>query len=263
MTDNKVIHACSKCSKIYKNIASLQKHTEKCTVETVTATPVPAPTTALPKPATAFTALPKPATTTTALPKPATTTTALPKPATTTTALPKPATTTTTAFPKQSTPIAVTASNGPKVNENTYDVNMTFVEGNKVQVDIKKQPQQVQVSSDSDSDEESGEKVLKDILRPKVSNTYQDEIDKLENLINMFKTLPISDDPNKKDHTIEQLKKTVTILMTQSRNLIKEMKQMSRRNSYYRNNIMLSAFILDNCRKDVPETDEEFENMFS
>jgi hypothetical protein len=242
MTDNKVIHACSKCSKIYKNIASLQKHTEKCTVETVTATSVPAPTTALPKPSTASTASQSKPAATTALPKPATTTTAL---------------------PKQSTPIAVTASNGPKVNENTYDVNMTFVEGNKVQVDIKKQPQPVQVSSDSDSDEESGEKVLKDILRPKVSNTYQDEIDKLENLINMFKTLPISDDPNKKDHTIEQLKKTVTILMTQSRNLIKEMKQMSRRNSYYRNNIMLSAFILDNCRKDVPETDEEFENMFS
>jgi hypothetical protein len=231
MTDNKVIHPCSKCSKIYKNNASLQKHMEKCTVETITATPVPAS-------------------------KP--TTTSLPKPTTATTA---------TSLPKQPTPIAVTAGHTPKVNENTYDVNMTFVEGNKVQVDIKKQPQQkqqsVEVSSDSDSDEESGEKVLKDILRPKVSNTYQDEIDKLENLINMFKTLPISDDPNKKDHTIEQLKKTVAILMTQSRNLIKEMKQMSRRNSYYRNNIMLAAFILDNCRKDVPETDEEFENMFS
>ena len=226
MTDNKVIHPCSKCSKVYKNIASLQKHMEKCTVETVTATSVPVsvPTTA---------------------------------------SVPKQAASSSTPLPKQSTPIAVTGSNSQKVNENTYDVNMTFVEGNKVKVDIKKQPQQVQVSSDSDSDEESGEKVLKDILRPKVSNTYQDEIDKLENLINMFKTLPISDDPNKKDHTIEQLKKTVAILMTQSRNLIKEMKQMSRRNSYYRNNIMLAAFILDNCRKDVPETDEEFENMFS
>jgi len=226
MTDNKVIHPCSKCSKVYKNIASLQKHMEKCTVETVTATSVPVsmPTTA---------------------------------------SLPKQAASSSTPLPKQSTPIAVTGSNSQKVNENTYDVNMTFVEGNKVKVDIKKQPQQVQASSDSDSDEESGEKVLKDILRPKVSNTYQDEIDKLENLINMFKTLPISDDPNKKDHTIEQLKKTVAILMTQSRNLIKEMKQMSRRNSYYRNNIMLAAFILDNCRKDVPETDEEFENMFS
>ena len=234
MTDNKVIHPCSKCSKVYKNNASLQKHMEKCTVETVTAKPVPV-----------------------SMP---TTTAQLPKQA----AAPMPTTNTTTAqLPKQSTPIAVTGSNSHKVNENTYDVNMTFVEGNKVKVDIKKQPQQVQASSDSDSDEESGEKVLKDILRPKVSNTYQDEIDKLENLINMFKTLPISDDPNKKDHTIEQLKKTVAILMTQSRNLIKEMKQMSRRNSYYRNNIMLAAFILDNCRKDVPETDEEFENMFS
>ena len=233
MTDNKVIHPCSKCSKIYKNNASLQKHMEKCTVETITATPVPA-SASLPKKAAS----------------------------TATTSMPMP-TSATTPLPKQSTPIAVTGNNSQKVNENTYDVNMTFVEGNKVKVDIKKQPQHVQASSDSDSDEESGEKVLKDILRPKVSNTYQDEIDKLENLINMFKTLPISDDPNKKDHTIEQLKKTVAILMTQSRNLIKEMKQMSRRNSYYRNNIMLAAFILDNCRKDVPETDEEFENMFS
>lgn len=236
MTDNKVIHPCSKCSKVYKNIASLQKHMEKCTVETVSATSVPVsvPNTAS---MTATSTLPN-------------------KQA--------PASMTATPLlPKQSTPIPVTTNNSQKVNENTYDVNMTFVEGNKVKVDIKKQPQQVQASSDSDSDEESGEKVLKDILRPKVSNTYQDEIDKLENLINMFKTLPISDDPNKKDHTIEQLKKTVAILMTQSRNLIKEMKQMSRRNSYYRNNIMLAAFILDNCRKDVPETDEEFENMFS
>jgi hypothetical protein len=235
MTDNKVIHPCSKCSKIYKNNASLQKHMEKCTVETITATPVPA-SASLPKKAAS----------------------------TATTSMPMP-TSAATPLPKQSTPIAVTGNNSQKVNENTYDVNMTFVEGNKVKVDIKKQPQHVQASSDSDSDsdEESGEKVLKDILRPKVSNTYQDEIDKLENLINMFKTLPISDDPNKKDHTIEQLKKTVAILMTQSRNLIKEMKQMSRRNSYYRNNIMLAAFILDNCRKDVPETDEEFENMFS
>ena len=244
MTDNKVIHPCSKCSKIYKNNASLQKHMEKCTVETITATPAPAS-----KP-TASASLPKQTTAS----KPMTT--SMPSTATATAA---------TQLPKQATPIAVTGSNSQKVNENTYDVNMTFVEGNKVQVDIKKQsqPQSVEVSSDSDSDEESGEKVLKDILRPKVSNTYQDEIDKLENLINMFKTLPISDDPNKKDHTIEQLKKTVAILMTQSRNLIKEMKQMSRRNSYYRNNIMLAAFILDNCRKDVPETDEEFENMFS
>ena len=233
MTDNKVIHPCSKCSKVYKNNASLQKHMEKCTVETITATPVPA-SASLPKKAAS----------------------------TATTSMPMP-TSAATPLPKQSTPIAVTGNNSQKVNENTYDVNMTFVEGNKVKVDIKKQPQHVQASSDSDSDEESGEKVLKDILRPKVSNTYQDEIDKLENLINMFKTLPISDDPNKKDHTIEQLKKTVAILMTQSRNLIKEMKQMSRRNSYYRNNIMLAAFILDNCRKDVPETDEEFENMFS
>jgi hypothetical protein len=37
---------------------------------------------------------------------------------------------------------------------------------------------------------------------------------------------------------------------------------MSRRNSFFKNNIMLAAFVLDKCRKEVPETDEEFENMF-
>ena len=159
---------------------------------------------------------------------------------------------------------SVSGTDNPKSIENTYDVNMTFEEGNKVQVDIKKQSNTVDMDDvDSDSDVESGDKVLKDILRPKVSHTYQDEIDKLESLVKMFKTLPISDDPAKKEQTFEQLKQTNIILMTQSRNLIKEMKQMSRRNSYYKNNIMLAAFILDNCRKDVPETDEEFENMFS
>ena len=152
-----------------------------------------------------------------------------------------------------------------KMNENNYDINMTFGEGNKVHVDMKKQPaakQPAAADEETDSDEESGEKVLKDLLRPKVSETYQIEIDKLENLIKMFKHLPISEDPAKKDHAIEQLKATITILMTQAQSLIKEMKQMSRRNSYYKNNIMLATFILDKCRMDAPETEEDFENMF-
>jgi hypothetical protein len=51
--------------------------------------------------------------------------------------------------------------------------------------------------------------------------------------------------------------------MTQSKNLIKEMQNMSRRNSYFKNNIILASFILDKCRKDVPETEEEYENMFN
>lgn len=207
MADNKVLHKCLKCSKVYKNNASLQKHAEKCTEKCAEKCAT--------KPVLGSSTIPSNA-----------------------------------AEPK------------PTATENTYDVSMTFGEGNKVHVDIKKQPNDT-TKDDSDDESDSGEKVLKDILRPKVSHTYQDEIDKLENLVKMFKTLPISDDPARKDHTIEQLKQTVTILMTQSRNIIKEMKQMSRRNSYYRNNIMLAAFILDNCRKDVPETDEEFENMFS
>jgi uncharacterized coiled-coil DUF342 family protein len=100
------------------------------------------------------------------------------------------------------------------------------------------------------------------MLRPKISSSYQDEIDKLENLVKLFKNLPISDDPDKKDRTITQLKQTITILLDQSQKLIKEMQTMSKRNSYYRNNITLASFILDKCRKDAPETDEEFEEMF-
>lgn len=152
------------------------------------------------------------------------------------------------------------SNNEPK--ENTYDINMTFVDGNKVEVEVHKQNDKFE--DDEDSEEEDGKEVLKDILRPKVSHTYQDEIDKLDKLIEVFKTLPISDDPAKKDNTIEQLKTTITILMTQSQNLIKEMQLMSRKNSYYKNNIMLATFILDKCRKEEPpETDEEFDNMFN
>jgi hypothetical protein len=231
MTDNKIIHKCSKCSKTYKGVASLQKHQDKCQVES---SAVPPPVTNATNVTNKINIKPM------------------------------------VNAPKQ--PAVVQKINPPHpshmVKENNYDINMTFGKDNKVQVEVKKQPtMKYDVTSDSgsetDSDDETGEKVLKDILRPKVSPTYQDEIDKLENLIGMFKTLPISSDPARKDYTIEQLKATVTILMTQSQCLIKEMKQMSRRNSYYKNNIMLAAFILDRCRMEVPETDEEFENMFS
>lgn len=187
-TDNKIIHECSKCSKKYKSITSLQKHMNKCNVN------------------------------------------------------------------KTITPTSI-EEESPTVNENTYDINMKFIDGNKVTVELQKQPE-------PEDDSEDGKEVLKDLLRPKVSHTYQDEIDKLDNLIEVFKNLPVSNDPVKKDHTIEQLKTTITILMTQSQNLIKEMKLMSRKNSYYRNNLMLATFILDKCRKEPPETDDEFDTMF-
>jgi len=141
-----------------------------------------------------------------------------------------------------------------KPKENNYDVNMTFLEDNKVQVEVKKQ--------NDDGTSEEGEKVLKDILKPKVSQSYQDENDKLEDLINMFKNFPIPEKPESKDATIAQLKNIISILMSQSQNLIKEMQTMSKRNSYYKNNIMLATFVLDKCRKEIPETDEEFDNMF-
>jgi len=136
--------------------------------------------------------------------------------------------------------------------ENNYDVNMTFLEGNKVQVEVKKQGEEL--------DEEDGEKVLKDLIKPKISESYQEEIDKLDDLITMFKDFPVS---NNKDATISQLKNIITILMSQSQNLIKEMQTMSKRNSYYKNNIMLAAFVLDKCRKEIPENDEEFDKMFA
>ena len=235
MTDNKIIHKCSKCSKTYKGVASLQKHQAKCQVESSAVPPSMTNATIATNATNKINIKPL-----------------------------------VVNAPKQ--PDVVPKINPPHpshmVKENNYDINMTFGKDNKVQVEVKKQPtMKYDVTSDSgsetESDDETGEKVLKDILRPKVSPTYQAEIDKLENLIGMFKTLPISSDPARKDYTIEQLKATVTILMTQSQSLIKEMKQMSRRNSYYKNNIMLAAFILDRCRMEVPETDEEFENMFS
>jgi hypothetical protein len=229
MPDNKIIYKCPKCSKIYKGKTAFNKHVTSCKSKESSA-----PIQTIPISSNI------------------------------------PVTAPTNSNPSIPTP----TPSSQKPTENNYDINMTFGEGNKVHVDMKKQPTTGRPSvgrqaagggssdEETDSDEESGETVLKDLLRPKVSETYQEEIDKLENLIKMFKHLPVSDDPSKKDHVIDQLKATITILMTQAQSLIKEMKQMSRRNSYYKNNIMLATFILDKCRMDAPETEEEFENMF-
>ena len=136
---------------------------------------------------------------------------------------------------------------------NNYDISMSFLEGNRIQVEVKKQ------AADG---EEDGEQVLREILKPKISETYQDEIDKLEDLIKMVKVFAVPNNDNDKDKMIDQLKNTITVMMIQAKNLINEMKQMSFRNNYYKNNIMLASYVLDKCRKDVPGSEEEFEQMF-
>lgn len=142
-----------------------------------------------------------------------------------------------------------------KHNDNNYDVNMVFLEGNKVKVEVTKQA--------SNDEEDDGVQVLKEILKPKVSESYQEEIDKLEILIGVMKNVSIPTDETRKDDLIAQLKNSIVVIMEQSQNLIKEMKKMSHRNCYFKNNIMLASFILDKCRQDIPETDEEFESLYS
>ena len=154
---------------------------------------------------------------------------------------------------KEKSETTETSENSGKTTENNYDVNMTFEEDDKVEIEIKKKLIE---------DAEGGEEVLKGIVKPKISNSYQEEIDKLEKMVKMIQKFPVSNDPAKKDQTIAQLKNTINVLLIQSKNLIKEMQTMSRRNSYFKNNIILAAFILDKCRKDVPETEQEFQNMF-
>ena len=63
---------------------------------------------------------------------------------------------------------------------------MTFLDDNQVKVEVKKQ---------FGEDDEDGDEVLKEILKPKISNSYQEEIDKLDDMVKMIKTFPISDDP--------------------------------------------------------------------
>lgn len=146
-----------------------------------------------------------------------------------------------------------------KPKENNYDVNMTFLKDNKVKVEVKNTPNTNDIIDEAT---EEGVKALREILKPDVSESYQEEIDKLEEMIEMFSDLPIPKNAVDKEATIEQLKTIISIVMTQSKNLIAEMKEMSKRNSYYKNNIMLAAFVLDKCRRDVPESHEEFDNMF-
>ena len=137
---------------------------------------------------------------------------------------------------------------------NNYDVSMTFLEGQRVKVEMKKQAKEGQ---------EDGEQILKEILKPKISESYQDEIDKLSGLINMVTEFVIPSTEPDKDRMIDQLKNTMMVMMIQARNLIKEMKKMTYRNNYLKNNVMLAAFVLDRCRKDVPESEEEFEELFT
>jgi hypothetical protein len=139
--------------------------------------------------------------------------------------------------------------------EKKYDINMTVVDENTIKMEMKKKQHQ--------QDLEDGDKALKEILKPKISESFQEEINKLDDLIKLFKNHPIPDEEQEKDKTIAHLKNVINILMQQSQNLIKEMKLMSRKNSYLKNNVMLASFILDKCRKEVPETEEEFEKMFN
>jgi len=176
-------------------------------------------------------------------------------------------------------------NNIPLCQEINYDVNMTMNNNNKVKVEVKSQSQPQSQSPNSIKSEENdtdgsydtddknkeydkfegddGTEVLKHFLKPKVSPSYQQEIDKLEQLVNMIRRIPISDDIEKRAHVIGQLKDTLTIVLNQSKELINEMKKMSRRNSYLKNNISLAAFLLDKCKQDVPETDEEFDEMYN
>jgi len=218
MTENKIIHQCSKCSKTYKSRKSLKKHEDKCCVEEEKVTENEETSSKE---------------------------------------------TSSKETSSKETSSKETSSKETRSKENNYDVNMTFLDDNQVKVEVKKQLGDDEEEEEEEEKEKDGDEVLKEILKPKISNSYQEEIDKLNDMIKMIKTFPISDDPEKKDQVIDQLKNTLAILMTQSQNLIKEMQQMSRRNSYFKNNIILAGFILDKCRKDVPETEEEFENMFN
>lgn len=129
---------------------------------------------------------------------------------------------------------------------NNYDINLTLTEDNKLKVES------------GNDDEENGEEALKNLLKPKVSTSYKEEIEKLEELINYVSSIVPPEDEDDKDRLIKTLRNTIQVTLDQSKNLIKEMEQMAKKNSYLKNNIMLAAYLLDKCKKDVPE-DIEFE----
>ena len=149
----------------------------------------------------------------------------------------------------EKSPTQKKAQNITDVGNETYDINMTFTDENTVKVAVKKQDEEI-------TDEE-GEKALKEILKPRVSPTYRQEIEKLAGLLQVVENIPIPDHDVDKDATIKRLKDTIRIILEQSRNLIKEMEKMGRKNSYLKNNIMLSTYLLDKCRGEVPAEYEE------
>ena len=127
--------------------------------------------------------------------------------------------------------------------DKTYDINMRFTEDKQVQIQVENK-------------DLLNDNVVDDILNPKISSSYREEIDKLNDLLNYVKNIPIPNNDEDKDITIKSLKDTITALMEQSKCLIEEMEKMCQKNSYLKNNVMLAAFVLDKCRKEIPEYDD-------
>tara|TARA_B110000967_G_scaffold136443_1_gene139265 strand:+ start:1650 stop:2312 length:663 start_codon:yes stop_codon:yes gene_type:complete len=155
------------------------------------------------------------------------------------------------------------STNGNDNTEKSYNVNMYF---NKTNVDVEvtdvdtneviekttrplKQrqsqiPPQVEVTDDETLDE---------MLRPRVSETYQREITNLKNLIKHIGDLNIPSGDEERVTTIIMLKTTSDMLLKQSLKLMEEMEQIAKKNSFLKNNMMMASFLLEKCR-----TDEEF-----
>lgn len=249
---NTIIHKCPKCPKIYKSLTSLKKHTAMCMTkssDTVNVA-VSAPNNLTNE-------------TSNETSNDANDIVSQMKAALNSSSSKLKQTTQPSKQPATQPTTQTTDSSSQNTNNKNYDISMTFGEGNKVHIDMKEQNEAKNKNDDVDDDESIDGSELKEILRPKISHTYQDEINKLENLIDLFKNMPISSDPAKKDITITQLKNTLVVLLSQSQNLIKEMKIMAHRSSFYKNNIMLSSYLLDRCRHEVPDDEEEFEEMFN
>ena len=167
-------------------------------------------------------------------------------------------------------------TNGKGNVEKSYNINMYF---NKKDVDVevtdvdtnevveksthalKKPLDKPKPSIEEKNEDTIDDETLDEMLRPRVSESYQREINNLKSLIKHMGELNIPIDENDQVTTIAMLRSTNEMLLKQSLKLMEEMEQIAMKNSFLKNNAMMAAFFLEKCKTNEQffETVKEYE----
>ena len=165
-------------------------------------------------------------------------------------------------------------TNGKGNVEKSYNINMYF---NKKDVDVevtdvdtnevveksthalKKPLDKPKPSIEEKNEDTIDDETLDEMLRPRVSESYQREINNLKSLIKHMGELNIPIDENDQVTTIAMLRSTNEMLLKQSLKLMEEMEQIAMKNSFLKNNEQFFETVKEYEEKDRCKAEAEAE----